>query len=181
MNSKLPFKCNKQKLVVVYSLNCVRLFVTPWTVARQASLSFTITWSLLRLNVHWVVMPSNHLFLFHPLLLLSSIFPSVGVFSNKSSLHIRLPKYWKVSFSISPSNEYSGLISFRIDWFDLPAIQGLNPLQFCFKTLPLSKYQSVPRKRDQWTSRNLAYEFHLPCFRDMYTLLIIWCHISYTR
>ena len=149
MNSKLPFKCNKQKLVVIYSLNCVRLFVTPWTVALQASLSFTISRSLLRLMSTESVMPSNHLILFCPLLLLSSIFPSVGVFSNKSSLHIRLPKYWKVSFSINPSNEYSGLISFRIDWFDLPAIQGLNPLQFCSKTLPLSKYQSVLRKRDQ--------------------------------
>ena len=105
----------------VQLLSCVQLFLTPWTAARQASLSITNSQSLLTLTAIVLVMPSNHLILCCPLLLLSSIFPSIGVFSNESVLHIRWPKYW--SFSISPSNVYSGLISFRIDWFDLVAIQ----------------------------------------------------------
>ena len=103
--------------VVVQSLSCGQLFATPWTAARQASLSFTISWSLLKLMSTESVMPSNHLILCYPLLLLPSVFPSIRVFSNELAFHFRLPKYW--SFSISPSNEYSGLISFRIDWFDL--------------------------------------------------------------
>ena len=98
------------------------LFVTPWTAACQASLPSTISWSLLKLKSIESVMLSNHLIFCHPLLLLPSIFPSIMVFSNELTLHMRWPKYW--SFSISPSNEYSGLISFRIDWFDLLAVQG---------------------------------------------------------
>ena len=97
--------------------------VTPWTAAGQASLSFTISQSLLKLMSIESVMPSNHLILCH-FLLLPSIFPSIRVFSNDSVLHIRWPKYWSFSFSISPSNEYSGLISFRMDWLDLLAVQG---------------------------------------------------------
>ena len=97
--------------------------MNPWTAACQASLSFTITWSLLKLMSIESVMPSNHLTLCHPLLLLPSIVPNIRVFSNDLALHIRWPKYWSFSFSISPSNEYSGLISFRIDWFDLLAVQ----------------------------------------------------------
>ena len=100
-----------------------KLHVTPWVTARQASLSFTISWSWLRLMSIVSVMPSNHLILCHPLLLLPSIFPSIRVFSNELALCIRWPNYWRFSFSISPSNEYSGLISFRIDWFDLLAVQ----------------------------------------------------------
>ena len=96
--------------------------MTPWTAARQASLSITNSWSLLKLMSIESVMPSNHLILCHPLLLLPSIFPSIRAFPKESALHIRWPKYW--SFSISPSNEYSGLIFFKIDWFDLPAVQG---------------------------------------------------------
>ena len=95
---------------------------TPWTVASQASLSFTISQSLLKFMSIEPVVPSNHLTLCHPLLLLSSIFPSIRVFLNGSALHIKWPKYW--SFSISPSNEHPGLISFRMDWFDLLAVQG---------------------------------------------------------
>ena len=110
--------------VVVQLLSCVWLFVTPWTAACQASLSFTISQSLLKLTSIELVMPSNHLILCHPLLFLPSIFPSIRVFSNKPILPIRGPKYWSLSFSISPSNEYSGLISFRIDWLDLLAVQG---------------------------------------------------------
>ena len=110
-------------VVVVQSLSHVWLFETPWTAARQASFIFTISQSLLILMSIESVMPSSHLFLCHPLLLLPSIFFCIRVFSNESGLHIRWPKYWSFSFSISPSNEYSGLISFRIDWFDL-AVQG---------------------------------------------------------
>ena len=102
----------------------VQLFVTPWTSAHQASLSITNSWSLLKLMSIELVMPSNHLILCHPLSLLPSIFPSIRVFSNESVLRIRWPKYWSFSFSISPSNEYSGLISFMMDWLDLLAIQG---------------------------------------------------------
>ena len=108
--------------VVVQSLSCVQLFATPWTAAFQASLSFTISRSLLRLMSIESVMPSNHLILCRPLLLLPSILPSIRVFSNELALHIRWPKYW--SFSIRTSNEYSGLISFRTDWFNFLAIQG---------------------------------------------------------
>ena len=108
----------------VQSLNCVWLFPTPWTVGRQASLSITTSWSLLKLRSTELVMPSNHLILCHPLLLLPSIFLSIRDFSNESVLCIRWPKYWSFSLSISPSNEYSGLISFRMDWLDLLAVQG---------------------------------------------------------
>ena len=107
----------------VQLLSHVWLFVTPWTSARQASLSITTSQSLLRLMSIESVMPSNHLILCHPLLLLPSIIPIIRVFSNKSVFHIRWPKYWSFSFSISPSNDYSGLISFRIDWFYLLAVQ----------------------------------------------------------
>ena len=106
----------------VQLLSRVQLFATPWTTARRASLSITNSWSLLKLMCNESAMSSNHLILCHPLLLLPSIFPSIRVFSNESVLCIRWPKYW--SFSISPSNEYSVLISFRMDWLDLLAVQG---------------------------------------------------------
>ena len=109
---------------LVQSVICVRLFATPWTAARQASLSITNAQSLLKFMSIKSVMPSNHLILCLPLLLLPLIFPSVRVFSKESILHIRWPKYWSFSFSISPSNEYSGLISFRMDWLDLLTAQG---------------------------------------------------------
>ena len=105
-------------------LSHVRLFATPWVAARQASLSITNSWSLLKLMSIESVMPSNHFILCHPLFLLPSIFPSIRVFSNESALHIRWPKYWSFSFNISPSNEYSGLISFRMDWLELLTVQG---------------------------------------------------------
>ena len=106
------------------SLSCVRLFATPWTAARQASLSITNSQSLLKLKFIKLVIPSNHLVLCRPLLLLPSILPSIMVFSNESVLCIRWPKDWNFCFSISPSSEYSGLISFKIDWSDLLAVQG---------------------------------------------------------
>ena len=99
--------------------------VSPWTAARQDSLSIINSWSLLKLVSIKLVKPSNHLILCHPLLFLPSIFPSIRVFSNESVLHIRWSKYWSFSFGISPSNEYSESISFRIDWFDLLAVQGI--------------------------------------------------------
>ena len=108
----------------VQSLSHIWLFVTPWTAARQASLSITNSRSLLKLVSMESVMPSNHLLLCLPLLLLPSIFPNVRVFSNESALHIRWPKYWSFSFNISPSNEHPGLLSFRMDWLDVFALQG---------------------------------------------------------
>ena len=115
-------------LLLIFSsvqlLSRVWLFVTPWTAVRQASLSITNSQSLLKLMSIESVMPSNHFILCRPLLLLTSIFPSIRVFTNKSVLCIRWPNYWSFSFSISPSNEYSGLISFRMDWLDLLAVQG---------------------------------------------------------
>ena len=108
----------------VQSLSRVRLFATPWIAAHQASLSITSSWSSLRLTSIESVIPSSHLILGHPLLLLPPIPPSIRVFSNESSLRIRWPEYWSFSFNISPSNEHSGLISFRMDWMDLLAVQG---------------------------------------------------------
>ena len=107
-----------------FSHSAVSDSATPWTAAHQASLSFTISWSLLKLMSIKSVMPSNRLVPCHPRLLLPSVFPSIRVFSSESVLRIRWPKYWSFSFSISPSNEYSGLISFRIDWLELLAVQG---------------------------------------------------------
>ena len=108
----------------VQPLSHVQFFATPWTAAHQASSSTTNSQSLLKLMSIEQAMPSNHLILCHPFLLLPSIFPIIRVFSNKSVLCIRWPKYWSFSFNISPSNEYSGLISFRMDWLDLLAVQG---------------------------------------------------------
>ena len=110
--------------ISVQSLSRVRFFVTPWTAAHQASLSVTSSQSLLKLMTIESVMPSNHLILCRPLLLPPSILPSIRLFSNESVLRIRWPKYWSFSFSISPSNEFAGLISFRMDWLDLLAVQG---------------------------------------------------------
>ena len=108
----------------VQSLSCVQRFATPWTAAHQASLSITNSWSFLKLMSIKLVMPSNHLILCPPLFLPSSIFPSISVFSSESVLRIRWPKYWSFSFSISPSNEYSGPISFKMDGFDLLESKG---------------------------------------------------------
>ena len=115
---------SRRTISSVQSLSCVQFFVTPWTAACQACLSITNSLSLLKLMSIESVMPSNHLILLRPLLLLPSIFPSIRVFSNESVLRIRWPKYWSFGFNISPSNEYSGLISFTIDWFHLLVVQG---------------------------------------------------------
>ena len=134
LNSYAPSFCHvslssngrdwKDQISSVQSLSRVWLFLTPWTVAHQASLSITNSWSLLKIMSIMSVMPSSHLILRRPLLLLPSIFHSIRVFSSESVLRIRWPKYWSFSFSICPSIEYSGLISFRMDWLDLLAVQG---------------------------------------------------------
>ena len=139
---------------IVLLLSHVWLFVTPWTVAHQDSLSFTISWSLLKPMSVESVMPSTHLILYS-CLLLPSIFPSIRVFSNESALRIRWPKYWSFSFSISPSNAYSGLISFRIDWFDLLAVQrtlkGLLQLHSLKASiLQCSAFIILCLHRDKW-------------------------------
>ena len=126
-----------RKFNSVRSLSHVRLSATPWTAARQASLSITNSRSLLKPMSIESVIPSNHLILCCPLLLSPSIFPSIRVFSNESVFQIRWPKYWSFSFSISPSNEYSGLISFRMDWLDLLAVQGT------LKSSPTLQFKSI--------------------------------------
>ena len=129
-------------VVIVYSVqsSCSVMSdsVTPWSAACQASLSIANSWSLLKLMSSELVMPSNHFILSHPLLLLPSIFPRIRVFSNESVLHIRWPKYWSFNFSISSSNEYSGLISFRMDWLDLLAVQ--ETLQ---ESSPTQQFKSI--------------------------------------
>ena len=117
-------KCRLSIVFVVQLLSCVQLFATSWTAAHQTALSITNSRSFLKLMSIALVMPSNHLILCCPLLLLPSVFLSIRVFSNELAVHIRWPKYWSFSFNISSSNEYSELISFRIDWFDLFAVQG---------------------------------------------------------
>ena len=125
---------------------------TPWTPARQASLSFSISQSLLKLMSIESVMPSNHLILCHPYLPLPSIFPIIRVFSNESVLCISWPKYWCFSFSISPSNEYSGLISFRIDWFDLHAVQGPSRV---FSNTTIQKHQFFVMQPFLWSNSHI--------------------------
>ena len=133
-----PDFIGKLRLSVQFSRSShVRPFATPWTAACQASLSITNSQSLPKLISIESVMPSNHLIICHPLLLLPSIFPSIRVCSNESALRIRWPKYWSFSFSISPSNEYSGLISFRMDWLDLLAVQGTQ------ESSPTPQFKSI--------------------------------------
>ena len=135
---------------VVQLLSCVQLFATPWTAASQASLSFTISQRLLKLMSIEAVMPSNKLILCHPLPLPPSVFPSIRVFSNESVLRIRWPKYWSFSFSISPSNEHSGLISFRMDWLALLArVQGLSRV---FSNTTVQKHQFFGAQPPLWSN-----------------------------
>ena len=140
-------------VVVAQLLSCVQLFATPWAVAHQASLSFSISWSLLKLIPIESVMLSNNLILCHPLLLLPSIFPSIRVFSNKLALRIRWPKYWSFNFSISSSNEYSGLISFKIDWFDLLTVQGTLRV---FSNTTVQKHQFFSTQLSLWFNSHIC-------------------------
>ena len=156
------FHCSRIWGVVVQSPSHVRLFATPWTAAHQASLSIINSRSLLKLMSLESVMPSNYLILCHPLLLPPSIFPSIMVFSNESVLRIRWPKYWSFSISISSSNEYSGLISFRIDRLNLLAVQGTlrSLLQPLFKSINSSAfsflYSPTPTSiYDYWKNNSL--------------------------
>ena len=137
---------------LVQLLSHILLFTTPWTSACQASLSFTISQSLLKLMSIELVMPSNHLTFCHPLLLPPSIFPSIRVFSSDMVLHSRWPKYWSFTFSISPSYEYLGLISFRIDWFDLLAVQGSGLVAKSCLTLFLGQEDPLEKERDSQES-----------------------------
>ena len=144
--------------IVVQLLSHGRLFATPWTAAHQASLSITNFLSLLKLSSIESVMPSNHFILCKPLLLLPSIFSSIRALSNESALHIRWPKYWNFSFSISPSNDYSGLISFRMDCFDLLAVQGsqessLTPQVFSNTTV--KNYQFFGIQPSLWSNSHI--------------------------
>ena len=135
----------------VQSLSNVWLYVTPWTAARQASLSITNSQTLLKLMSNKLVMPSNHLILCHPLLLPPSIFPSIRVFSNESLLCIRWPKFWSFSFSFSPSNEYSGLTSFRIDWLGLLQSKGLSRTFFS----TVQKHQFFCAQFSLWSNSHI--------------------------
>ena len=137
----------------VQSLRHVWLFGTPWL---QASLSITKSWSLLKRMSIESVMPSDHLILCCLLLLPPSIFPSIKVFSNKSVLHIRWPKYWSFSFSINPSSEYSGLISFRMDWLDLLAAQGLSTV---FSNTTVQKHQFVGTQLSLWFNSHIIHDY----------------------
>ena len=136
-HSTFPINFLVSILIVVQSPSRVQLFVTPWTVAHHAPLSAIISQSLHKFMSIESVMPSNHVILCHLLLLLPSVFPSIRIFSSESVPLIKWPKYWSFSFSISPSNEYSGLISFRIDWFDLLAVQGT------LKSSPASQFKNI--------------------------------------
>ena len=138
----------------VQSLSCVRLFATPWTAACQASLFITNSQSLLKLMSIESVMPSNHLILCRPLLLLPSIFPSIRVFSDEPVLHIRWPKYCSFSFSISPSNEYSGLISFRMDWLNLLAVQGTLK-----ESSPIPQFKSIGLQHSAFFTVQLSHPY----------------------
>ena len=145
-------------LLLIFSsvqlLSCVCLFATPWTAARQASLSITNSQSLLKLMSIELVMPSNHLILCRPLLLLLSVFPSIRrVCSSESVFCIKWPKYWSFSFSISPSNEYSGLISFRIDWSDLLALQGFSRV---FSNMTVQKHQFFGAQLSFYSSSHIC-------------------------
>ena len=136
----------------VQLLSRVWLFAIPWTAVRQASLSIANSRNLLKLTSIESVTPSNHFILFHPRRLLPSIFPSIRVFSNESVLPIRWPKYWSFSFSISPYNEYSGLISFRIDWFDLLAVRGLSRV---FSNTTVQKHKFFSAQLSLWSNSHI--------------------------
>ena len=155
--------------IIGQSLSHVQLLVTPWT---EAYPSFTISWSLLKLIFTELMMPSNHLILCCPLLLLPSVFSSIRDFSNESALHIRWPKYWNFSFSISSSNEYSGLISFRIDWFDLRAVQG------ALQSSPAPQFESISSLVLSLLYRPTLTSIH-DCWKnhsfDYRLLLAKWC------
>ena len=159
-----------RRMSSVQSLSCVRPFVTPWTAAHQASLSITNSQSLLKLMSTKLVLPSNHLILYHPLLLLPSVFPSIRVFFNESTLCNRWANYWNFISRISPSNEYSGFISFRMDWFDLLAVQG---------TLKSLRQQHSLKASVLWCSAFLMFQLSHPYMTTGKTIaLTIWTFVN---
>ena len=159
---------------VFQPLSCIQLFVTPWTAACQASLSFAISWSLLKFMSIESMMASNHLILCRLLLLLPSVFPSIRVFSSETALHIRWLKYWSFRFGISPSSEYSGLISFRINWFDLLVVY-----YFLFRTWFSHLFHSSNRSPGQPSSlKRVLYEM-MPTLGS-YIYRWIWCSLSFS-
>ena len=172
MSKKQCIYLNFKVVIIVQSLSDVWLFATPWTAARQASLSFTISWTLLKLMSIESVIPSNHLILCRPLHLMLSIFPSIRVFASESVLYIRWPKYWSLSFSISPSNDYSGLISFRMDWFDLLIVQGTMSTtvqKHNFSALSFLYSLTLTSIHDYWKNRgfdstNLCWKSNVSIF-----------------
>jgi len=149
-------------LSVQFSHSVVSNSATPWTAARQASLSFTNSWSLLKLMSIELVMPSNRCILCHPLLLLPSIFPSIRVFSNESVLRMRWPKYWSFSFSISPSNEYSGLISFRMDWLTSLQSKGRSKMGTIKdrNDMDLTKAEDIKKRCQEYTEELYKKDLH---------------------
>ena len=166
----IPEHVTSMNLLIVCLLSHVQLFETPWTTACQVPLSLMIFQSLLKLKSIELVMPSNHLILCHPLLLLPSIFPSIRVFSNESVLHIRWPRYLSFSFSITPSNVYSVLISFRIDWFDLLAVQ---------RTLKnLLQHHSSKASVLQWSALFITQLSHPYMTTGKSIALIIWTFVG---
>ena len=157
-------RMNLEHILLSFSRSVVSDSATPWTAAHQASLAFTISRSLLKLMSVKLVMPTNHLILCHPLILLPSIFPSIRVFTNDSALQIRWPRYWSFSFNISPSNEYSGLIFFRMDCFDLLAVQGTRKslLQHHSSKVsilwhPVFMVQTLTSVHDHWKNHRFDY------------------------
>ena len=146
------FKLRFHLFVVVRLLSHVQLFATPWTAARQASLCIINSWTLLKLMSIELVMPSSHLIFCRLLLILHSIFSSIRVFSKESGLHIRKPKYWSFTFSISPSNEYSRLISFWIDWFDLLVFKGLSR---AFSSTTVQEHQLFHAQLSLWSNSHI--------------------------
>ena len=157
-------------VVVVQSLSPVQLFVIPWTAACQVFLFFTVSLSLIRFMSIESMMPLNHLILCRPFLLLPSIFPSIRVFSNESVLHTRWPKYWNFSFSISPSNEYSGLISFRTDWFDLLVVQGILK--------SLLQHHNVKASLLQCSAFFMVQLSSLVKETEIYLYMLTWRHVQ---
>ena len=154
------YKQNVKVSISSVQFSHVRLFVTPWAVAYQASLSITNSWSSLKLMSIESVMPSNHLILCCPLLLLSSIFPSIRVFSNESALHIRWPKCWRFSFNISLSNEHPGLISFRMHWLDLLAVQG-NLKSLLKRDVQKQQFHTLTCNKNKWKKKHQFFSTQL--------------------
>ena len=160
--------------VVFQSRSPVQLFVTPWTAACQAFLCFTISWSLLKFMAIVLVRLSNHLILCLPLLLPPSIFPSIKVFSNEPALHSRWPKYWSLSFSTSPSSEYSGSISFKPDWFQCHSLKSSYPLPLCI--ISYMKRVASPGLREEgsgWGTRVYLWGIHVDMWQNQYNICIV--------